>query len=417
MTVKSVRKHALVFIISSVVLLAAAALSEKPHNAVDSNRKAVDSNRKSVTVDVTDFGAVPNDGKDDTQPIRDAMAELPAGGGSLYFPAGTYLTDPLTLTGGVRLIGNHTVLKAKSVSYSMLYLKGNHIRIEGLTIDGNNQAVRGVTIAAGSSAIELRNSTIRNFRQPADTRNPLHRMTPIGIRIEGNTSDITIDGCHIMNVYAIHKDKYWNHKVARGVLISPENKSQSVSKNVTVRNCRIYGVGPKDDGDGIVIQGWNEEANLFILNNTFDKNHKRAIKIQTPGATIQGNRIHNPFNGNNHYDTYPGGDEYDMYAAISVYGDNVSVKNNTIDGVGSYSAAIDIAGANDVVVSGNTISNGAQAKLDAADLIRVTSLETLSNITIKDNTLENGRLGIHLIAGIDRLTVRNNKMRNIIGRK
>lgn len=370
----------------------------------------------SDTVDVRDFGAIPDDEKDDTIAVRKALAKLPPTGGTVYFPEGTYLVSTTTLKSNTKLIGLNAILKAGSIQHTLVGIQGNNITIDGLVLDGDNKSVRGITIMGGSSDVTIKNSTVKNFTQPSEKTNSLYNTVPIGIRIEGNTSRITISSSKIMNVYAINIDKYWPHKVARGVLISPKNSKQSVSKDVTIENSYFYGIGPKDDGDGIVIQGWDEEANLRIVNNTFDRNHKRAVKIQTPGAVITGNTIHNPFKGDNQYDTYPGGTEYDMFSAISIYHDNVTVQNNTIDGVGSFAAAIDIANANNVTITGNDVSNGAEADLSVSDLIRVTSDAAIRNISITDNTLRNGRHGIRLITSIDQLTVQNNKIFNVTGR-
>lgn len=55
----------------------------------------------SKTYDVTQYGATPNDGKDDTAPIHKAINEANnAGGGTVYFPQGTYDIQTLALTRG-----------------------------------------------------------------------------------------------------------------------------------------------------------------------------------------------------------------------------------------------------------------------------------------------------------------------------
>ena len=52
----------------------------------------------SQTYDVTKYGAIPNDGKNDTPPIREAInAANNAGGGTVYFPRGIYDINTLAL--------------------------------------------------------------------------------------------------------------------------------------------------------------------------------------------------------------------------------------------------------------------------------------------------------------------------------
>jgi hypothetical protein len=53
----------------------------------------------SQTYDVTKYGAIPNDGKNDTSSIREAINEANnAGGGTVYFPQGIYDVNTLVLT-------------------------------------------------------------------------------------------------------------------------------------------------------------------------------------------------------------------------------------------------------------------------------------------------------------------------------
>ncbi len=371
--------------------------------------------QQAAVVGVTAYGALPDDGKDDTAAIRKAAAALPAGG-ELKFAPGVYSVSSLTFHGNLKLSGARAVLRANSIQPSLVVLKGSDITLDGLTLDGANKAVQVLTVGAGSKNVAVQNCTIENAAQPQDVNNPLQDATPVGLRIEGDALNITVDSCHIGNIYAIHKTKYWKHKVARGILISPSHSNQGVSRQIKIANSSFYAIGPKDDGDGIVIQGWHEQADLQILGNRFDRNYKRAIKIQTPGALIQGNQIHNPFSGNHAYDTYPGGSDYDMYAAISVYADNVTIDHNQIDGVGSYSAAVDIA-ASGVTITRNRIANGAKSKLQAADLIRVSSMSTLHDLVITDNELHNGRFAINLVAPVQNIEIKNNPAFNIIGKK
>jgi hypothetical protein len=54
---------------------------------------------------VTDYGATGNGTTDDTAAIQSAITAAAAGGGMVYFPAGTYLVQPLTVPAGVVLQG------------------------------------------------------------------------------------------------------------------------------------------------------------------------------------------------------------------------------------------------------------------------------------------------------------------------
>ena len=51
-----------------------------------------------AAVNVKDFGAVGDGVTDDTAAIQAALDHVAANGGTLYFPAGTYLSDSLQVT-------------------------------------------------------------------------------------------------------------------------------------------------------------------------------------------------------------------------------------------------------------------------------------------------------------------------------
>ncbi|AZU64112.1 hypothetical protein CHR53_24315 [Neobacillus mesonae] len=361
-------------------------------------------------VNVKDYGAEGDGITDDTTAIEMAMQD--SRNHKIYFPPGTYkITREIAIHDGVEITGEQAALKAGADLFTMLRIKGQHVHIEGMTFNGSNTSLRGLTIASGSRYVVISNCRIHHITQP---ENPsLSRLTVIGIRIEGGTRNISIDHCKIQNVFARNPIKGWDHYVARGILISPEQTQQPAAKNITISHSSFTSIGPKDDGDGIVIQGFDEDVNLKILNNNFSYNHKRAIKIQSPGTLIKGNKIYNNFYKNNFYTTYPENDAYDMWAAISVYASNTTIEKNTITGVGRYARVIDISNASDIKIIKNVLKNGYRGTNHDSSMISITSTksgEILKNFTILDNTFINGRFGILASSKITNLKVWNNKL-------
>ncbi|WP_066307628.1 glycosyl hydrolase family 28-related protein [Bacillus sp. FJAT-29814] len=361
-------------------------------------------------INVKDYGAIGDGVTDDTEAIQRALQDSRAH--KIYFPTGEYkITKEIRISDKTEIDGNHAILKAASDLFSMLHIKGGHVRIQGLTINGNERSLRGITIANGSSDVVISECTIENLTQPKDPS--LSRLTVSGIRIEGGTRNITIDHSKIHNIFAKNPIKGWGHHVARGILISPEHKQQPVSKNITISNSTITNIGPKDDGDGIVIQGFTEAVNLQILNNTFSYNHKRAIKIQSPGALIKGNKIYNNFYKNNFYHTYPEKEAYDMWAAISVYANHTTIEQNTITGVGNFARIIDVSNASNIKIINNMLENGYKGSDEHPSIISITSTQPgyiLKNFTIIDNTFINGEFGVLAASKITNLNVWNNKL-------
>ncbi|WP_226672057.1 glycosyl hydrolase family 28-related protein [Rossellomorea aquimaris] len=360
-------------------------------------------------INVKAYGAVGDGKTDDTTAIKKALYY--GKNRTVFFPEGTYLvTDTVTVKMNTEVYGDDAIIKGDRPGDTMFRIYGENIHVHDLTIDGGRTFLRGMTVMNGTSNLNVKNVKLTRFSQPDDS--PLSTSTPIAIRVEGGVQDVLFDRLTIRDVFAkyISSNVGWNHKVSRGILISPALSTQPVSRNITIQNSLISEIGPKDDGDGIVVQGFQDDVGVTIQHNTFERNHKRAIKIQSPGVTIAHNKIHNNFYQDNVYDTYKETNEYDMWSGISVYHDNVEITENTIDGIGRYSAAIDIAGGNHVLISRNTIANREDSP--GSDLIRINKgydgTSSFSNISIQDNSLRNGRYGINVVAGVELLTLSGN---------
>ncbi len=188
------------------------------------------------------------------------------------------------------------------------------------------------------------------------------------------------------------------YPVARGILISAA-AGQTVPSNVTVRASTVRDVGPKDDGDCLVIQAQPGEAQpdagLLVTGNTFTGCAKRAVKIQVNGATVSNNKINNPFLGTNPYVVRPAAvDTTDMYAGISVYASRVTVTGNTIGGVGSYYAGIDVDNGplSAVTVTRNTVANGVGSRTAPSTGIRLHTAVT--GLTLQANAVRNAAHGL-----------------------
>src|SRR5262249_12379843 len=94
----------------------------------------------------SDYGAVGNGRVDDTRAIRNAMA---SGARSIYFPAGTYVVDSITVPAGVTQIYGQGVMQAKGSNH-VFYLNN----VSGLTIqDLTFRGVGGTVPSSDSVAI------------------------------------------------------------------------------------------------------------------------------------------------------------------------------------------------------------------------------------------------------------------------
>ncbi len=358
--------------------------------------------------DVRAFGATGDGTTDDTAAFLRALASLTEGG-VLAVPPGTYRIKPgaLTIPSRVAVLGERATIVPFGTGFDLIEFHGTDIGMSGVTIDGENRVVRGATVIGGSKHVLLARDTFADFTMPTDPADPNYLQTPAGIRIEGNGDTIAIAGVTVKNVVANHaNDTRDGHPtwVARGIWIAPAS-GQRTSTHIMIRDSALSEVGPKDDGDCIVIQDASDRADLTISDNTFDRCHKRAIKIQVPGATVTGNTITNPFHGDNPFQVADGGQgafPYDMYSAIAVYASDVTVERNTIAGVGSFYAGIEVNASctvpvDRVAIRDNRVRMGTTANLAGASSIRAFGPAT--NLGIAKNTLEYADTGIVLIPG------------------
>jgi hypothetical protein len=377
----------------------AARASDGPTNALFSNNDRAN---------VRAFGATGDGTTDDTAAFTRALASL-SEGGVLVVPPGTYRVKPgiLTIPSKTIMLGERATIKPFGTGFDLIDLNGTDVGMTGVAIDGENHVVRGVTIVGGSTHVLLARDTFENFTMPTEPADPNYHQTPAGIRIEGNGDTITIEGVTVKNVVANHaNDTRDGHDtwVARGIWITPAT-GQTTSKHITIRSSSFSEVGPKDDGDCIVIQDSTDRADLTIADNIFDRCHKRAIKIQVPGATVTGNTITNPFHDDNPFQVAAGGQgtfPYDMYSAIAAYASDVTIARNTIKGTGSFYAGIEVNASctvplNSVGIDSNTVRMGAVANLTGASAIR--AFGPVTNLTITGNMLDYADTGIVLIPG------------------
>ena len=362
-----------------------------------------------------DAGAAGDGATDDSQAFKSAITTLAtAGGGTLVIPGGTYLVSPaafVNIPSGVTVLADGATIRAGQYGYALLGVQGNDICISGLTVDGAEKVVRGVEIGGPSQVVTIMNSTVENIAEPTPSQPGFAdngMQVTAGIRIEGDSSKLLLDGVTVRNVVSVNAPPGGTVVAARGVWITPAS-GQAGSTQITIQNSLLETVGPKDDGDCLVIQGSNQPATLQVLNNTFTSCHKRAIKIQTPGVDVRNNQIQNPFQGDN---TSPTDSlTQDMYAAVSVYASTVQVTGNTIGGTGTFYNAVEI-GADPcvplahVAVEQNSIAMGAAADVTGDSLVRL--MAPIQGGRITGNTLTHAQYGLTLFPGSTNLATAPN---------
>lgn len=129
----------------------------------------VGSRAPAAPVNVVNYGAVPNDNRDDAAAINAAIATARAGY-TVYLPPGVYLiTTYIAPKSDIHVVGStqeETILKYIGTANQPMIrmVKVSNVEISHLTLDGNHDpnAVQGITASSGSG-LYLHHLTIRNF--------------------------------------------------------------------------------------------------------------------------------------------------------------------------------------------------------------------------------------------------------------
>ncbi|MNI31269.1 Pectate lyase superfamily protein [compost metagenome] len=359
-----------------------------------------------INVFAGNYGATSGDSSDDSAAIQaalDAVEANPGGGKVTLLSGGSYIiSTPLFIGKDVLLHGNGATIKRRGTFNDvMVTLSDDNASVYELTIDGNYLSQRGIQVQSNVHYADIYKNTIKNITQGGQTSSEL----TVGIMVGTGADYVNIDQNTIQNIKAVNSSQ----PVSRGIMLSTYGGVIAQHANVTSNT--ITNISPKDDGDGIFFDsGTNPSVNSVIAWNTIQQVGKRGIKVASPGVTVNGNHITNSYSGNNTLIGDDPAEGYDMYSAISVYANDVTVINNTIDGIGSFYATIEAQGFNGEYVNNLSISNNyIYSETQSGSAIR---LDDASNFSIQNNIIDNANKGVFTYGNgrtglIDRNTITN----------
>jgi hypothetical protein len=272
--------------------------------------------RKGSRINVADYGAVGNGVANDTTAIANAITAASAGGGSVYFRPGTYLSEPLTIPANVTLFGDSAAtIKARSASGILISITGGNSGLNGMIVDGANIITSYlVDIARSCKGVSFKDSELKNITGTG---------TIALIRARADDDNLTINNCWIHHSTST--------TIGRGVLVGDTVNS---IQGVKIYNSIIEDIYPVADADGICIQDFPNMVDVAILNVTFRRNAKRGIKIQCDGVRVSNCDINIGTTGT------------PAFCGIAIYASNATVTDNRILGV--YATAFIDVGAGTV---------------------------------------------------------------------
>lgn len=319
-------------------------------------------------VSVKEFGAVGSGAVDDTAAIVGAIAAVSSvGGGSVYFPPGTYLSTPFSVPSGVLIHGDSrsATLLAKEAAGVFISVTGSRAGIAGLRVNGDDKI--------GNWLVDI--ST--DAQDVSITGSELYGVAGAGtiaiIRGRGGCNRLIIDDCFIHHANGT--------SVGRGILIG---STVGTVEGVKISNSTIEDIYPSTDADGICIQDFTVRVDVGISNVTFRRNAKRAIKIQAAGVRVDSCSID------------IGTDISPAFCGIAVYASDAIIRGNNIRGV-SVTAFIDVGAASqnlsNIQVVDNMLIGDLALRNPNNDGIRVQSA-SLTN-SVFSNTAYAVRHGFH----------------------
>lgn len=340
---------------------------------------------------VRDFGAVGDGKTDDTEAIRQAIAALPAEGGTVLFPPGHYLTGTIDARNCVTFKGHSgwgydtdsvgaSVISPLSDTMDMLFdLTGDGavgVRLMGLTLDGHNtgESMDGVYSKHPGTEqnIVFDDCKIQRFSGNGITLNNCWVFAIRHCIIQGNTG-AGIDGSTSYDGWILDNQLTANGN--GGIFASTYFNMVIITANRIEWNRK----------GGIVLTSFNSDQ---ITGNSFDRNFGPAIWVNEPAPphssanTITGNMfrrngyqqqnegerfshlilknvqgttiVGNTFLGRSHpHDQKNGRPPSPGYGMILENLDQCMVTNNTLANAALYKTIVDKGGHVNTVIENN----------------------------------------------------------------
>lgn len=318
-------------------------------------------------INVKDYGAVGNGITNDTTSITNAIAALPASGGLLYFPPGTYLTNggftlgvPCTVLGaghGFYAMGEQISAVLCNSATAYLFTCTDDVVFRDISMA--NVAVSTPSTGAGIRA------TSANVNQRVDFYN---------IDIEGFYINVDIEvGCAwVMDGCCFKDDVKYGIKIQNTV----NNDAGDWSIDNTVLSNSIYN---SDAAIRIESSGGGKLTNIKVNGASGSAAYNHGIDI-TPSSATSGNvQISNCSIENVRGDGIhvAGSAWHDFIIVGCEFGLSYNTGNNT-------GSAIKITGQNYVIIADNTLRGGTSPA--AISLTSVNHARLTRNINISFNT-------------------------------
>ncbi len=362
-------------------------------------------------VSVKDFGAVGDGITDDTAAIVAALAAL-AGGGALYFPAGTYITtNGLTISNSNLTIygdGADSVIQCNQtdgIKTNLMRFSGSNVKLEKLKLRRGTNTNAGV--GAVGEMLWLEN-TVYNWS--IDNCFIDGNMTGQIARVGYYYTEIACKGEIATQPQVISiRNNYFTDTGSRAT--DPRCVRDLIISGNIFRDCGVNIPGG-NKGTCIEVQSYDAtntlrpSYNVVVDSNTFQRFGDGAINI---GGTYDIVISNNVIEGASVFNVEPLGIEENAISIIG--GERISITGNVCNKVRSGGIQIRtqiVTGTvfkpiRNVSISGNTLIGGltpAGAVCETGLVIQgLNSGTSVTNVSVTGNTLDNCQLALSGSAG------------------
>ncbi|GGO06435.1 right-handed parallel beta-helix repeat-containing protein [Saccharibacillus kuerlensis] len=319
-------------------------------------------------ISVLDYGALPNDTKDDYPAFVAAVDAAKSTGKPVYVPAGNYRISDILTIDGVKLQGAGkflTTLTSTNPKRGSIDLKGNGVELSGI------KHVYQTTVPRGNGANEKNSITVRGAKNFKINDVYISKSSTAGIMVtygstKGTISDNVLDSTGADGIHVTGGSSYItieNNTVRKAgddtiAVVSYIDNDAQAANHIVIRKNNV-GYGSK--ARGIAIVGGND---ITISDNSVQETNMAGIYIAVEASynTQNVDRV----TVSNNMINYTGIAKPQNHPNVLVYASQGIVDN--------------------VVFSNNTIKNGAHRG------IGVWGKGTIRTITFTKNTLIN-RIG------------------------
>lgn len=259
------------------------------------------------TVNVLSLGATGNGTTDDSAAIQAGLTA----GGALYFPAGTYRANNLSITQNNTMIYSdaNAVIKFNGTNGGtrIITINANDVIVQGITFDCNTQQPSYAMLAIDEAVARptIRDCVFQNIYGTLTGSVVLNQKYGISIS-NADVDNFIIENCRFYNLRTVNDGSIVSETQGFGFVggislgFGPDGSSDTVSSfssRGVIQDCnfetiRTITTGTNDalydDGDGIRV-GTDNSSNQYrvkIKGCTFRDCSKRAIKASASGISM-----------------------------------------------------------------------------------------------------------------------------------